>query len=273
MAPIALPSVSSTLRAFTTLSSALQAPSSLSSLRKRLLVRLVSSVPLPPSLLRSGLFRRAFQTPASAGLAERQTVAIIPTSYQIQGPPPGTVVGIVLGSVCAFLLVFLLMWALTSGTVFSTDSSVSAEEEVVIRRRGGPPSRSSQRRSRRSVSVREVRQVSRSPSRPGRTIVDERIERVRERSIPPPPPRSVSIVGERREIIREERRVDGDNMVEVSEERSDILSPPPRRRDSDRRRSVRRSSGYRSVDPNQYAGGNYPQRPISKRDDSWSERS
>jgi len=286
MAPIAQQSSSAILRALTGLSSALQAPSS-SSLRKRLLVRLVSSVPLPPSLLRSDLFRRAFATPSSSALAARQTIGFIPTSYQIEGPAPGTVVGIVLGSVGGFLLLFVLLWALTSGAVFSSESSISAEEEVVVRRRG-PPSRSSHRRSRRASSIREVRQMSRSPARPSRVIVEERTERVREAAPPPPPPPAgfprpgSVIVEERRESFRDEerresfrdedRRVDGDNIVEVTEERSDVLSPP-RRRDSDRRRSVRRSSGYRSVDPNAYAGGNYPQRHIGRRDDDFSERS
>lgn len=195
-------------------------------------------------------------------------MAIIPTSYQIQGPTPGTVVGIVLGSVGGFLLLIVLLWALTNGNVFGSDASIEGEEEVVVRR----GSRSSHRRSRRSTSIREVRQVSRSP-RPSRVIVDERIVRDA-----PPPPRPSSFVEERivRETVREpERRVEGDDIVEVTEEHSDIRSPvsPPRvsRRESDRRRS-RRSSGYRSVDPNQYAGGNYPQHPIRRRD-SFSDRS
>ena len=68
-----------------------------------------------------------------------------------------------------------------------------------------------------------------------------------------------------------ERRVPGDDEVVVVEEQSDLQSPP-RRRDSERRRS-RRSSGYRSVDPNLYAGGNYPQHPIPRRRDSLSDRS
>lgn len=63
------------------------------------------------------------------------------------------------------------------------------------------------------------------------------------------------------------RRVDGDDIVEVIEEGSsivDVQSPPPRR---DRRR--RNSGGYRSVDPNQYAGGDYPQRSVRGRRDDY----
>jgi hypothetical protein len=160
---------------------------------------------------------------------------------------------------------------LTNGNIFGSDAEIEGDvEEVVVRRRSRSP-RSSHRRSRRSTSIREVRQVSRSP-RPSRTIVEERIVR----DAPPPPRPSEIIVEERRETVREpERRVEGDDIVEVIEEHSDMRSPvsPPRvsRRESDRRRS-RRSGGYRSVDPNLYAGGNYPQHPIRRRD-SFSDRS
>lgn len=65
----------------------------------------------------------------------------------------------------------------------------------------------------------------------------------------PPAPRSV--------ILEERvgRRVDGDDIVEVIEEHSDI--GPPRRQ-----HRARRSSGYRSVDPELYAGGDYPQHKV-----------
>jgi len=113
-----------------------------------------------------------------------------------------------------------------------------------------------------------MREVERGPQ-----IVDERVERVerveRIRN-PPPPPRSSENVEER---VVSPRRVPGDTEVEVvydEEEEVEEVRSPPRRRDSDRRR-VRRSSGYRSVDPNLYAGGNYPQHHIPRRRDSFSD--
>lgn len=56
-----------------------------------------------------------------------------------------------------------------------------------------------------------------------------------------------------RSIIVEERRVPGDDIVEVIEEHSDIR--PPRRERS------RRNSGYRSVDPEIYSEDDYSQYP------------
>jgi hypothetical protein len=61
-------------------------------------------------------------------------------------------------------------------------------------------------------------------------------------------PRSSFIVDE-----RPERRVEGDDVVEVIEEHSSVGAP---------RRKSRRNSGYRSVDPEFYAGGGYPQRAV-----------
>jgi hypothetical protein len=71
-------------------------------------------------------------------LARRQTTVLaIPTTYAglNAGPQPGTVVGIVLGSVAGFLL---LLWVMN--TCFGVDnpfgsSRVVVEEEEVVRRR------------------------------------------------------------------------------------------------------------------------------------------
>jgi len=190
-------------------------------------------------------------------LTRRQdsTTAIIPTAYRVDGPGTGAVVGITLGSVAGFLLLLLLFYYLSNPTAFV----VGGREEVVVTAR--PRSRSpGRRRSHRSTrsEIREVRRESRSP-RPQRIIVEERRETVR----PPRPPSVVIDIDER--IVEERRgsrgpppirRVDGDDIVEVIEEGSSINSPPRR----DRRR--RRSSGYRQVDPELYAGGDYPQRPV-----------
>ncbi|GME27307.1 hypothetical protein GTA08_BOTSDO10805 [Neofusicoccum parvum] len=174
----------------------------------------------------------------------------IPLSYQglNSGPAPGAVVGIVLGSVAGFLLI---AWLLLTVANLSGRNAIAGEEEIVVRERHARSPRS--RRSRRS-SRHEIREISRSP-RPHQHIVVEE----RRTSVPPPPPpqprpRSRSVLVEERVTTERERRVDGDDIVEVIEEHS-----PPRRH-----RSRRESGGYRSVDPDLYAGGNYPQHHISR---------
>ncbi|KAI9661256.1 MAG: hypothetical protein M1821_009583 [Bathelium mastoideum] len=194
----------------------------------------------------------------------QQPEIAIPTIYSglNAGPTPGAVVGIVLGSVVAFLLVVWLLFFLTQNQRASIEGeSVYIESR---RRSTSPPPRSrSSRHTRTTRRHTEVREVSRSP-RPERVVVEERERIVRE---PAPPPVVVRetvrappvIVSEER---HEERRVEGDDIIEVMEEQSDITpEPQPRRKSS----ANRRSSGYRSVDPNQYGGGEYNQRDVYSR--------
>lgn len=94
-----------------------------------------------------------------------------------------------------------------------------------------------------------MRSVSRG-SRPERVIRQERIVRDGSRA-PPAMPRSSFVVDDRPPM---ERRVDGDDMVEVIEEHSSV---------GPKRKSRKASGGgYRSVAPELYAGGNYPQRVV-----------
>ena len=163
---------------------------------------------------------------------QSQTVAI-PATYSglNAGPAPGTVVGIVLGSVAGFLF---LLWLIYLATGAARGGGVVVEEEVIRPRRRRSRSPRSTRRSRSRSEVIEVR--SRSPPRPRteRVIIEETI-----RSSAPPP----------REVERD------DDIVEVIEEHS----PPPRRRSSNRQ------SGYRTVDPDAYGGGSRPLRKVSRR--------
>lgn len=164
-------------------------------------------------------------------------IVAIPTVYQglNAGPAPGAVVGIVLGSVAGFLLLLWLFWVLSNGGGFIRTSQLE-EEDVVVRRRS---------RSRRSS--RRTEMTSQSPRRE-RVIRQERIVRdVR-------PPREPSRMRETVIVddMRSERRVDGDDIVEVIEEHSSIGGAPPPRRN-------RGSSGYRSVNPNVFASGDDPQ--------------
>ncbi|KAK8152544.1 hypothetical protein BKA80DRAFT_314264 [Phyllosticta citrichinensis] len=194
----------------------------------------------PPSSSSSRLVRRQqFRQDSTS------TSGYIPLVYDDlnSGPTPGAVVGIVLGAVIGFLLVVWLFY--TIAAMGGGSRAYAADEEVVVRERRPRSTRS--RRSRRS-SRPEIREISRSPRRQ-RIVVEERRS-----SVPPAPrPRSRSVVVEER-VMERERRVDGDDIVEVIEE----TSPAPGRRVS----TSRRNSGYRSVDPDRYAGGNYPQRPV-----------
>lgn len=161
-----------------------------------------------------------------AGIAKRQQQytgggdpSIIPQYYNMSGPAPGTVVGIVLGSVAGFILIVWLLYSLTNGNAGGVGGGahIAGEEEIVVRRRRNS---NSHRSSRRSTHA-EMRQHSRSPRR-STTIVEERrvpVARTRSRSI----------------VVEERRRVPGDDMVEVIEEHDEYRT----------RRGGRRSGGYR----------------------------
>ncbi|KAK5124399.1 hypothetical protein LTR85_001616 [Meristemomyces frigidus] len=181
-------------------------------------------------------------------LQSRQSgnVVAIPTVYAglNSGPSPGTVVGIVLGSVVGFLLLIWLFWSLSNSSGSLLRTSTYEEADAVVRRRSRSP------RSRRSS--RRTEMTSRSPARRERVIRQERI--VRDIN----PPRAPSRIRETvivDDLPLPERRVDGDDIVEVIEEHSD--APPPRRKS-------KRASGYRSVDADLFAGGDYPQHPVRR---------
>ncbi|KAL8660217.1 MAG: hypothetical protein Q9226_000019 [Calogaya cf. arnoldii] len=166
---------------------------------------------------------------------------LIPATYAglNKGPTPGTVVGIVLGSVAGFLLI---LWLIYTCVNFNAARGVSTyEEEAVVRRRSRSPRSSRRSPSRhapsRSRSRSEVIEVSRHRSPPRRETRRETVI-MEERSRPPPPP-----------VERE------DDIVEVIEEHS------PVRRSS----GSRRVSGYRTVDPEAFGGGNRPLRKVSRR--------
>lgn len=200
-------------------------------------------------------------------------VVAIPATYtDLNGPPAGQVVGIVLGSVFGFIL---LIWLLYS--IFGPKEPV-AEDSIVT---DLPPPRE-RRKHRSRHRSRSVRSRSRSPS------IDVRERTVREirevhtdgpgivpMPMPPamyaPPPREPMvervIVEERRERPRSRSRMtrgtattdSGADEVVVIEEHS-----PSPRRDRSRRRSRRGSGAYRPVDPDQWAGGDAPPRRVRR---------
>lgn len=155
-------------------------------------------------------------------------ILAIPTQYQglNAGPSPGAVVGIILGSVAGFLLLIWLLWIVSSGSGFIRSTTLT-EEDIVVRRRS---------RSRATRRSRRTEMTSRSPRR-DRVVRQERIIRD---SVPPP--REPSRIRENILVDESrpppERRVEGDDIVEVIEEHSSVGVPPPRRK-------TRRSSGYR----------------------------
>jgi hypothetical protein len=149
---------------------------------------------------------------------------IIPTYYNLSGPTPGTVVGIVLGSVAGFLLIVWLLYSLTQGGGFKSGgtTAMAGQEEIIIKR----PRRNSHGGNRSRGKRQEVREISRSPRRSGgrsQIIVEER------RAGPPPMrPRSV--------VVESRQRVPNDDVVEVIEEHEDYR---------ERRGSRRAPGGYR----------------------------
>lgn len=203
------------------------------------------------------------------------------------GPAPGAVVGIVLGSVAGFLLLLWVLFTLSSGSGFIRTSGLH-EEDIVNTTHSSHRhrSRSPRRSNHRSTYRAEMRQTHTSPApaaRRDRVVRQERISR--------DVPRDVSRSRVRETIIVDsapppERRVDGDDVIEVIAEGSDMTSaaPPPRRksgRKSSGYRSVHQSqkqrsrsssrslspdpkieSGYRRVDPSRFAGGGFRQHRV-----------
>ncbi|KAI9847592.1 MAG: hypothetical protein M1837_002166 [Sclerophora amabilis] len=164
-------------------------------------------------------------------LLRRQNVVPIPAYYSDinNSPPPGTVVGIVLGSVAGFLFILWLLYLCFN----MGNRTVVVEEEYVRPHR---TSRSSRRAE--TIEISRSRSPRRSPARTERIIVEER--RARTPTVP-------------------ER---DDDIVEVIEENSPVRHS----------RSSRRQSGFRTVDPDQYGGGNRPLEDINRKSSRRSGR-
>ena len=171
-------------------------------------------------------------TTTTSSLEKRQTIVVIPATYSglNAGPPPGEVIGIVLGVVGGILLLLWLVYtALNAGRGTVNTSDVVSEQ--VVRRGSRSPRR-------QSVSRSEVIEVRTPPRR--------REER-----------RETTVIREERRPVERE-----DDIVEVIEERSPSRS---RSRSPPRRQRSNRESGYRTVDPEAFAGGGRPLRKVSRR--------
>lgn len=183
--------------------------------------------------------------------------SIIPTTYSgiNNSPPPGTVVGIVFGSVAGFLLI---LWLIYTCVNQNGTADLYAEETIVRQRRPSTPVVRQHRRATTASSVRSHRSeviehrepqqqrprpVSRSPSR-----TPQRNQSRRE-----------TIIVEQENIRRQAAApvVDhDDDIVEVIEEIEE-----PRRAKSGRGRG---DGYYRPVDPAQVGGGNWAPRRMGR---------
>lgn len=159
-------------------------------------------------------------------LEKRYSTVSIPSTYGNlnSGPPPGTVAGIVLGSVGGVVLIlYLTFLALNPGGLARGSSSV-IDEEVVVRSRRSP--------SRRSDVI---------------EVVEERDRRRDSYRRPPSRRNHVSV----EESMTGTSLTEHSDFVEVVEEESSGLSSisPSHRRGGGGGR------GYRTVDPREYGGG------------------
>ena len=178
------------------------------------------------------LSRASGPSSSSIRLPKRQNqILAIPTTYAglNDGPAPGEVAGIVIGAVGGFLLILWLLYTCFSMGNFGGIGGTEVVEEEIIRRRSRSP-----RRSRSHSETIEITK-SRSPVRRERIVVEE----TRRVSRPPDPEPAETV----------------DDIVEVIEEHS--LSPPP-----PSRRTSKRTSGYRNVDPAEFGGGGRPMRKV-----------
>ncbi|KAM7188199.1 hypothetical protein V8F33_010792 [Rhypophila sp. PSN 637] len=173
----------------------------------------------------------------------RQAVqtSTIPSTYGslYSGPQPGEVVGIVLGSVAGFILILWLIYTcINMGNPSSGTDDVSSVVTRKSRRASHRHSHSHHHHARPRSATVEIRTTTRGPvivddvssSVPDEAIiVEEAIRTRRARSTSRGPPI---------------RRVGSDDEVVVIEEAS-----PSRHRSRRRSGSIRMSSGYREVDP------------------------
>lgn len=206
----------------------------------------------------------ALDAPSRSRLHARQeTTLTVPGQYPNvgDGPDPGTVVGIVLGSVAGFLLLLWLIYTCFQiggrGDTVSSYGTASVVTRKARRKHSRHHHRSPSRRE--TVEIRTSRTV---PARePERVVVEERTER--RMSQPPPPPMAAPPPPR---IVPE---VSDDDEVVVIEEHT-----PPRRQSQhkSKRHSRRRSSsasrrdpsGFREVDPDRFAGGNASFREVRR---------
>lgn len=219
-----------------------------------------------PTLASRTLKPAVLDAPGRTLLHARQQTDTVPGHYPgvNAGPDPGTVVGIVLGSVGGFLLLLWLIY--TCFQIGGRGETVSSygTASVVTRKSRRKHSRHHHRSPARRETV-EIRTSRPPPPREAeRVIVEERTER-RMSQPPPPQPMPPMAAPPPPRIVTD----DEDDEVVVIEEHS-----PPRRHSQhkSKRQSRRRSSsatrrdpsGFREVDPDRFAGGDASFREVRR---------
>ncbi|KAK0735713.1 hypothetical protein B0T21DRAFT_412315 [Apiosordaria backusii] len=216
-------------------------------------LRLRSALPPPPDTTTTTttpppnfLSGRLLLLPRSSLLSSRQTpTQTIPASYGAlyTSLDPGAVAGIVLGSVAGFCLVLWLFY--TCINIGNVDSTTEGTASVVTRKSHHAHEHSGYRRSSRrgGGETIEITRTTREQSRGPEEELFKGWARGRGRGV-----RRVV------EVSDDDTGTGPDEVVVIEEH-----SPPrggSRRRERSRIRSVeRRSSGYREVDPDRFAGG------------------
>ncbi|CAN8102926.1 unnamed protein product [Discula destructiva] len=239
-------------------------PNTASSLSRATIARRFHAASLPAIASRT-FSSGVLDAPSPAHLHARQATDTVPGQYPLlnAGPDPGTVVGIVLGSVGGFLLLLWLIYTCFQiggrGDTVSSYGTASVVTRKSRRRHSRHHHRSPAHRE--TVEIRTARPVT--PREAETVVVEERTERRMSQPPPPPQPRPPMAAPPPPRIV-----TDDEDEVVVIEEHT-----PPRRvsqhkskRQSRRRSSSasRRESGFREVDPDRFAGGNASFREVRR---------
>lgn len=201
-------------------------------------VAIYKNTPLIPRTIQhiSNLLSRA-ASPITISVfpQKRQTqILAIPTTYAglNDGPTPGSVAGIVIGSVFGFLIILWLLYTCFNMGGLPGGGGGEVVEEEIVRHRSRSP-----RRSRSRSETIEITKSRSPPRQPRERIVVEETRRV-SRTPEPEPEEPI------------------DDIVEVIEEHSPSPTPPSQRP------SRRPSGGYRTVDPGAFGGGGRSMRRV-----------
>ncbi|KUI60698.1 hypothetical protein VP1G_07904 [Cytospora mali] len=186
------------------------------------------------------------------------TTATIPGAYPgvNAGPDPGTVVGITLGSVAAFLLLLWLVYTCLSMGNSSAVETVSSYGTASVVTRKSRRRHSSHHHHHRSPARRETVEIRTSR------------ETLRRSGTPPSrpvglPPRMVQ--GEEDEVVViEEHTPPRRHKSRSHKRRSSSARRESGIRESGFRESGFRESGFREVEPDRFAGGDAPIRDVRR---------
>lgn len=245
----------------------------LESLRRRISPETAVPVPVPPSPIldpqaATPVERDSGGSPVIARQAPPVQTSTVPSTYGslYSGPQPGEVVGIVLGSVAGFII---LLWLVYTCINMGNPSSSTDDISSVVTRKS--------RRHRSSTHHHHHHHAH--GARPRSATVEIRTT-TRERGVPVIVDDMSSTAPDEAIIIEETttsrrrarstsrgppvRMVGSDDEVVVIEETSPSRHRSRRRSSAGHGSHTRRSSGYREVDPDRFAGGDAEMREIRR---------